>query len=157
MSKRFTIRTALIVIGFVAVALGVMANRASEFRNQRRLCADLQQVECFLFSDKGADARHQQFDLFIDDLGYRIAELPVLSANSDISPWSLRGNQKCTGMFVTDSSDVSAEQLETLISRSEWIECICISEKHRFAEELDNLKKQIPDVRFEVVRINSAR
>ena len=80
-----------------------------------------------------------------------------MNANSEVSPWSLGGNQKCTGLFVTDSSGVSAEQLETLISRSGWIECVSISEKHRFAEELDNLRNQIKGVRFEVVRINNAR
>ena len=157
MSKRFTIRTVLIAIGVVAVALGVMANRASKFVSQRQLCADLEDVECFLFADKGPDARHQQFELFIDDLGYRLADLPVLNANSDISPWSLTGNQKCNGLFVTNSSKITSAQLEKFVFRSGWIEWVSISEKHEFAEKLDGLQKILPDIRFEVVKINIAR
>lgn len=53
MSKRISIRTALVLIGLIAVAFGLMANRASKFAQQSRVCIELEKVDCYLFAEQG--------------------------------------------------------------------------------------------------------
>ena len=144
--KRISLAALLLVVTGISACLGFCAYVADGHAKQDAVSIYLLERNCFLIENNDNESTGQPFILHFDDIGERLATMPVHPANTATSTWARLLNEGCTSLWIPDRANISYNELQDVIPKLRWLNSVTIHDRHELATKVSDLVRQFPDV-----------